>query len=305
MPSVNLTGKGMFIHKIKNTENGVAAAIAATAQAAGITHILIKILNGTVLYNMRPIVGQGGYTTWIDDIIQPVVDACHAQSIQVWGWQYVLLQDPTLEAMRAVERTLKFGLDGFVIDAEAECKNQRSKCALYCQELHARTNDRFPIALSSYRFPILHPELAWDKFIAISDAIMPQVYWAQAHNAGQQLQRSINEFRTLAPGKLIIPTGAAYYEHGWTAQPSETLEFLATAKAMGIPAANLWEWWYAREGIAGMWQTVANFDYGSNPPVPPPPETVSVSDFVVNQVYPRMVQNWGYTGPKPEEGGGE
>lgn len=171
---------------------------------------------------------------------------------------------------------------------------------LYCNELHDRVQERFPVALSSYRFPALHPELAWDKFLAISDIIMPQVYWAGAHNAGQQLQRSVVEFTNLAPGKPIIPTGAAYYEHGWTAQPSETLEFLATAKALNLSACNLWEWWYAREGIPGMWQTIVNFNYDNTPP--PPSNTISVAQFVVEQVYPLMVQNWGYTGPKPDGG---
>jgi len=33
--------------------------------------------------------------------------------------------------------------------------------------------------------------------------------------------------------------------------------------------------------------------------LPPPPETMPVDDFVIEQVYPAMVANWGYTGPKP------
>jgi len=32
---------------------------------------------------------------------------------------------------------------------------------------------------------------------------------------------------------------------------------------------------------------------------PPPPETMSVDDFVIQKVYPAMVEHWGYQGPKP------
>lgn len=33
--------------------------------------------------------------------------------------------------------------------------------------------------------------------------------------------------------------------------------------------------------------------------VPPPQETMPVDDFVIEKVYPMMVENWGYDGPKP------
>jgi lysozyme len=33
--------------------------------------------------------------------------------------------------------------------------------------------------------------------------------------------------------------------------------------------------------------------------VPPPGETMSVEDFVIEKVYPMMVEKWGYQGPKP------
>jgi lysozyme len=33
--------------------------------------------------------------------------------------------------------------------------------------------------------------------------------------------------------------------------------------------------------------------------VPPPEETMSVEDFVIEKVYPMMVEKWGYRGPKP------
>lgn len=42
---------------------------------------------------------------------------------------------------------------------------------------------------------------------------------------------------------------------------------------------------------------VREFKLGEVPP--PPPEEISVDDFVIDYVYPLMVEHWGYDGPRP------
>ena len=50
---MDLLGKGMMIWIVSRCENGNPEAIAKTAQAAGLTHVLIKIANGTRSFNLR------------------------------------------------------------------------------------------------------------------------------------------------------------------------------------------------------------------------------------------------------------
>jgi hypothetical protein len=47
----------------------------------------------------------------------------------------------------------------------------------------------------------------------------------------------------------------------------------------------------------GDWEAFAKEFLDEAPP--PEPETMPVDDFVIEKVYPLMVEHWGYDGPKP------
>ena len=55
-----LTGKGMYIWKIKNVEGGDGNAASIAALNAGLTHVLIKVLDGPWAYNQRPVYDGSG-----------------------------------------------------------------------------------------------------------------------------------------------------------------------------------------------------------------------------------------------------
>ncbi|MGD8753264.1 MAG: hypothetical protein PVG14_17650, partial [Anaerolineales bacterium] len=78
---MTLQGKGFFIWKIKECENGNAEAIANLAQEADYSHILIKIADGVYSYN---------YDWDLDiDLVPPVAQALTDRGIQTWGWHYI------------------------------------------------------------------------------------------------------------------------------------------------------------------------------------------------------------------------
>lgn len=288
-----LQGKGFFIWKIKDIEGGDADRAAAKAHDASLTHVLIKILSGTWDYNQRPVYdNRGRFKGWEDDILGPFVDAFKARGIEVWGWQYVYHRYAAYEADAANKRVKQFELDGFVIDAEGEVKHKKKEAAQYIDRLEVGV----PVALSSYRYPVLHQELPWDVYLDGCDMVMPQVYWEMATNPGQQLKRSLHEYREFLDTNLpYVPTGSAYGRGAWHATPGQVLEFMQTAKDLKLPAVNFFRWGTAVE-IPGMWETIAQFDYGSGPP---PPEGKSVDEFVLEEVYPGMKYHWGYGGLPP------
>lgn len=294
-----LTGKGLFIHKIKRCEDGNPEQAASVAFDAGITHIIIKVLDGPWNYNQRPYYDHGRLL-YADDILPPFIKAFKSRGIQVWGYQWIYLDEPVLEARRALERVKLMGLDGFIVDAEGDAKNKPKETAKY---LSALAGINVPTGLSSYRYPSLHNELDWGAWMKGLDIMFPQVYWMGATNPAAQLARSLEEYKKLAERFKIelqyIPTGAAFYEHGWSATPSQAYEFLTAARGIGLPAANFWEFWYARS-IPGMWEAISGFPWGA-PEIPV--GSVPVNEFVVSYVYPGMVEYWGYSGPKPVQDG--
>ena len=65
---MTLRGKGYYIWKIPNCENGDPAAIANVAAQAGLSHVLIKIADGVGSYNVD-------LTTGVD-LVPPVYRRC-------------------------------------------------------------------------------------------------------------------------------------------------------------------------------------------------------------------------------------
>ena len=88
-----LQGKGFFIWKIRNCENGDIQAIANIAARDELTHVLIKIADGAYSYNIDP----SGV-----DLVPGLVKALHKHDIQAWGWQYLYGNDPIGEANKAI-----------------------------------------------------------------------------------------------------------------------------------------------------------------------------------------------------------
>jgi hypothetical protein len=264
-----LEGKGFFIWRILNCEGGDANAIANKAEAARLTHVLIKIADTRYPF---------GYDRNNNDLVPAVSQALKNRGMQVWGWHYVKGSDPAGEARVAIARTRELQLDGYVIDAEHEYKWRGKDAAarLFMTELRQALPNH-PIALSSYRFPTYHRELPWAAFLEKCDFNMPQVYWEQAHNPGAQLERSVGEFadtRLVGHARPVIPTGSAYGAGGWVATAEDQRRFYQKALELSLSAANTYSWdWSTSPGHHDLWDAVAGFQWPlaeAAPTVPAP-----------------------------------
>ena len=266
-----LSGKGMWVWKIKYCENGDGEVAAQKAVDSGFTHVTVKILNGQWKYNQRPVEAHGKFSHWTDDIIKPWIAEFKKRGIPVWGWQWVLLDDPVKEARAAIDRVKDLALDGFIINAEAPAKQKPNLSSqLYMKNLKMNV----PIALSSYRYPELHHNFPWQIYLAGCDLAMPQVYWEQAHNPGIQLTETVNQYRDyLKWEKDIVPTGSAYSRGDWYCTPDDARIFLGVAQKLELPSANFWEWRFW-DDLPQTFEAISKYDWGDieKPPVPPDPE---------------------------------
>ncbi len=254
---MTLTGKGYYIWIVKQCENGDPDRIAALARDANLSHVLVKIADGAFPYNIDL---DNGY-----DYARPAIKKLQEQNIQVWGWQYVYGDYPEQEGEIAVKRALELGVDGFVVNAEVEYQNYAKAPAASRYMNILRSNlGSMPIALSSYRYPSYHANFPWANFLERCDYNMPQVYWVKSHNnAGEQLQRCVNEFKQMKPFRPIIPTGPTYKESGWIPTKTEVVEFMTVAKRLGLSAVNFWYWDGARRYMPEFWNLVRDYEYDS------------------------------------------
>ena len=276
-----LLGKGFWIWQVLNTEGGNADTIANMAQEANLTHVPIKIADGTSPYNVDR-------KTNVDYVL-PIVQALKSRHIQAWGWHYVYGDDPTGEANIAIQRVQQLGLDGYIIDAEVEYQAPGKDAAArtYMAALRRGLLD-FPIALSSFRFPTYHSTFPWKDFLEKCDLNMPQVYWEQVHNPIYQLNRSLTEFKAISPFRPIIPTGPTYTEGGWVPTDLEILDFLNAARSLNLPAVNFFSWQECRKYMNPLWYTISSYSWTGQAPAVDMPEKyiAALNTHEPNQIVP-------------------
>lgn len=261
-----IKGKGIFIWQIASCEGGSPTKIAAKASAAGFSHVLLKIGNGASVYQPN------------ESMLNSTILALRSFGIEAWGWHYVYGDNPTGEANIAISQVQKYGLDGYVIDAEGEYETQAktNQAKAFMNALRASL-PTLPIALCSYRYPSLHPGLPWAAFLEKCDLNMPQVYWEQSHNPGNQLTRSVSEFSNPSLVRYmrhVHPVGAAYDTVGWKPTPAEITEFFQTAKNLGLSAASAYSWDAStRPANVGMFDAISAFPWPVASPGPAPEPT--------------------------------
>ena len=247
---MKLLGKGFFTFNLHECEDGEPGSILATAQAAGLSHVIIKIADGDRDFG----VDASGI-----DFTAPVVQVLQSGGIAVWGWQTVHGLDPLAEANIAVARTQALNLDGYVVEVKGDYARGGMSGAAWQFMSTVRRQLTVPIALSSYRFPNFHPELPWSTFLEFCDLHMPQITWEQAHNAGAQLRESHRQCASLPNAKPCIPTGAVFNTPGWNPTTDEMNDFLNTAVVLALPAVNFLYWDACRRDLPHLWTTIAEY----------------------------------------------
>lgn len=256
-----IAGKGIFIWRIAEIYGGNVTRIADEAQAAGFSHVLVKVADGRYRYNLVNGIDLGAQ----------LIALLRARSIQAWGWQYVYGSNANLEADLAINLVKQHNLDGFVVNAEAQfkAKGMNKVADTYMKRLRAGL-PKTKIGLSSYRYPRSHSPFPFDEFLKYCDFSMPQVYWQGASNPAEQLRKTIAEYGALRHKLPVVPTGAAYSHGGWAPTDAQIAEFVAEAKRLGLSGANFWEWAAAQKGDASMWAAVRSAAWGNGNPPPAP-----------------------------------
>jgi hypothetical protein len=247
---MTLLGKGFFAFNLPECEDGDPGSIRAAAQAAGLSHIIVKIADGTL---------ANGIDASGVDFTAPVVQALQQAGMAVWGWQYIYGDNPSTEATLAITRTQELGLEGLVVSAGEEYEQPGRSSAAHIYMTTVRAGLTVPIALSSFRFPNYHPNFPWSAFLLSCDLHMPQVFWELAHNAGEQLIESKRQCDALPNAKPFIPTGAAYPASDWSPTAQDIIDFLNTAEVLCLPAVNFFDWETCRASLPLSWKAIAGF----------------------------------------------
>jgi hypothetical protein len=263
-----LQGKGFFTYNLRDCEGGDPGSILAAAQAAGLSHVIVKIADGTQ---------AAGIDTYGIDFTAPVAQALQQAGMGVWGWQYVYGDDPSAEAAIAITRMQALRLDGYVVSAgeEYEQPGRSGAAQLFITTIRAAL--KVPVALNSFRFPSYHPKFPWSDFLSFCDLHMPQVFWEQAHDADEQLSESKRQCDALPHARPYIPSGAAYSATDWSPTEQDLTDFLDTAQVLDLPAVNFFDWDACHTNLPLLWKTIAGFTWAGTAQADPAARTTSAA----------------------------
>lgn len=231
-------GAGLWIWRISRCEQGDVEAIAARAATVGLTHVLVKVADGSNGYN--------------GTAAKALCEALRIQGVKPWAWSYTYGDDPEEEATVFARRALECEVIGLAVDAEGDrYTNSASRATRFMTRLRNLVGTSLHISLSTHRFPTNHPTLPIAAFMRRCDSAMPQAYYIhQGPGLIAQLERVKREWD--AYKKPIIMTGAAYPE-GLGPDEQDIVRLADWSRAHGIEQFN---WWSYEHATPAMWEKI-------------------------------------------------
>jgi hypothetical protein len=227
---------GMWVWNLTRCEGGDPEKIAAKAKRVGLDHLVLKIADGTALFN--------------GTLLKPVVETLKAKGLAVLVWPYTYGKHPEREAEVFGVRAVKLGADGLIVDLEGDAyinPDGQDRARRYFSTLK-RVAPGLPLGLSSHRFPSLHPRVPIADAMRWCDFGDPQCYYLHP-NIDAQMERAIREWRVF--GKPVVATGAAYPEG--TGDPANIGAFVAACTRLKLEVVRWWSWEHC---TSEMWREI-------------------------------------------------
>lgn len=229
---------GMWIWNLKKCEGGDPVRLLARAQTVGLDHVILKIADGTKLFNGNP--------------LRPLVRRLQEGGLQVWVWTYTYGHDAEREAHIFTERALSLQANGLVVDLEGDAYS-RTDGQDRARRFFATLRGLAPVAhvgLSSHRFPAAHPKVPIGYSMGWCNSWWPQAYYLhQGPGVDAQMDRVMREGRVW--GQPVFVTGASYPEG--TGAVANIGRFVAACRRHHVPRVNWWSWEHATEA---MWDAI-------------------------------------------------
>ena len=242
---------------------------------------------------------------------------CKIHNIMVDLWVYFYLDNPVGETNALKVAIERWNPDDVHIDVESEAKKNKKYTGAWIRAL-GKVRPR--TWLQSYRVPQLHPEINWTKWLSyidlnnggyVIDGIGAQMYpvgWTTIEQWIADFARALTQYERICktvkrPDMPWFPTLPTFSEHGWTPTAdcmAAGIEFLQRELGDRLVGIQFWRQSFLfKDEFDDILALIYSLDNTPSPPLPPLPTTKPVNQFVIEDVYPGMVDNWLYHGPMP------
>ncbi len=287
----SLEGKGMFLWHLWTQDGGGKNLnyIIDTLHLTGTNWLVVK-MGDSDSYYYRPGKDMYSWATTYYGSMDSVVSIFHANGIKLLAYQYVRgvphYYGNTASETDVANSILSIkGIDGLIIDAEAEYENLSTKVAAasaYCDSIHAHHPDAF-LGLTSFARVDGHNAFPWTTFLDRVDVNMPQTYWAARPTTPQNELSIMNSQFTswtntwvglgdTAADKPIMPLGQGeYFGYSNDVKQGEITSFCSLSQTTyKYPGVSLWEYSqithaYVWDEYTAAWQITSVLDQPNKP----------------------------------------
>jgi hypothetical protein len=252
--------KAIFIWNYWVMHNGDVNAIAADLVQAGFEAAYVHTTDG--IYEART-QGKANCTA-------ELVAALKTAGLTVYGWGAPYGQSPLLEAQIAASQTRRYGLAGYIFDAEGTWDAKSNAVANTAKLLaeYKRLCPDTPTCWCWWAFfknskgVMIHPEAILAEAMQHCDAGMPMAYWNSPTDNGAAfasgyLERSYTQWKPYLNGKAFVPAGRAFYGSGLPGipTPAAIAAFEAKARSLGAVGVTWWDLQHAVK-LPDVWQAL-------------------------------------------------
>ncbi|WP_178117728.1 peptidoglycan-binding protein [Pseudomonas sp. R5(2019)] len=149
---------------------------------------------------------------WDFQCTAATIQAFNAIGVSVVGWGYHFDQRtsiPVAEEVKAVAMAMACGLEGYIVDVEAEVKSPRAKAPLddLLTALRTATGSKF-LGYTSFGHPGFHREVPWTLLDSRTDIAFPQIYFEKFRfgaTDADEVKAALDAHKSLRLKNPILP----------------------------------------------------------------------------------------------------
>lgn len=318
-----LSGKGAMVWQLRDWMRGDPVAQVEEAKRLNLRWLSVKVHNLELLkWDGRLAPGRQNWDL-LPFLVPMMADA--GIIVVAWGWIEGRTKATSIppnrpwalqEAQACVQAmNMLVGLGGqavYQVDAESKYKQSATRRDMGDQARTFMLQVKMGVPgiemhLCSFKYPSLHSELPFVRFLEQCDGNSAQVYWEHesAVEAGvRNLDRSLREYDVIRRLPQV-PIGPLYAAKNrttgalWRATPEQIRAFLESAKARGCEGVGVWA---LDEATAEQVEAFRAFEWDvAAPPPPASPPTVPMAEWAKElDAWARQDIYSPYVGPSPQ-----
>ncbi|MBD2526664.1 peptidoglycan-binding protein [Nostoc sp. FACHB-133] len=220
-----------------------------------VKRVYLKVFDGHFQGKLQP-------TFWNWQCSPDIIEKLKSRGIEVYGWGYHYGTSDVAEQIQKVKQALDCGIDGYVLDLEAEVEDKSTH--IYVEKLLVALRPLVKegtLGYTSFGHPQFHPHVPWQILDEHCDLALPQIYFEKfsfKSTNEEEVQDCLKAYEQMGLKKPILPIFGSESDAKQPASGKELQSYLNR-----FPGSSIW-----RLPNSGEQGEAWNLTYAGETPVP-------------------------------------